>query len=477
MNTARFRYFALVAGPLLAALVYWVLPKGEATAQLSEGGALTLAMAVWMVLWWITEATSIYVTALLPLVMLPMGGLQEMKEVAQAWGHPIIFLSLGGFTLAVMLEKWGLHERFARGVLRITGERPKQIVGGFMLVGALLSMWISNTSAAIIMLPVALGILARVPKHYEHRKDFAAALLLGICYSCSVGGMTTIVGTGTNMFFLGYVSSELGRQVEFLDWMVRAMPLALVFLPLAWWLLTSKIFHVESGEFERAHFKEEAVLAQHWSRGEVVAAVAFTVIAGAWVFAPWLQKIPGLASLDSYQIGVIAMFVCFALPTGDDEVPFLLTWKYAVARIPWGVLLIIGGGLALAKAVTTFGVAEFIAQYFSGLQDLPPVVLVAICAGTMVFLTEITTNVASVTALSPIISAIAIGAGLDPLVLVMPITVAASFAFMLPVATPPNAIVFGSGEITSGQMARAGLILNLVAIVLISIWSMFVPAL
>ena len=470
--------FFILAGPLLAILLYLFLPKiayglnGE-SFELSAGGRITISMAGWLVLWWITEATSIYVTALLPLLILPLSGFQTFADTAKIYAHPIIFLALGGFVLAAALEKWDLHKRFANFVLRLTGPSPRQIIVGFMLASALLSMWISNTAACIIMLPVALGVIAKQGETKENTKNFSPCLLLAICYACSVGGMTTLVGTTTNMFFAAFMQSELNYEVGFGQWMLNTIPLMLVYLPLSWFLLTRFIFPIPKVSKKSQQHLLTRPSEIKMSRPQILTLMVFLLVAGSWMFSGQWKNTSGLSYLSNEVIAIIGILLLFTIPTGQTQDKFLLDWKFANQRIPWGVLLLIGGGLALAKAFSAFEVGQYLAMQLSFLQELPTFLVLFVSVALMVFLTEVTTNVASVTALSPIFAALAVAIGINPVQLMVPITVAASFAFMLPVATPPNAIVFGSGKIKNAEMIRAGLILNLLAILLIPIWSRF----
>ena len=443
----------LFAGPVLALLTYAGLHEH---AALGHAGATTAALAAWMVVWWVSGAVSLYATALLPLLVLPLAGVDGIRAVAARYGHPIIFLALGGFVLSAALERWGLHTRLAHAMLRRTGGSAAATVAAFMGVAALLSMWISNTAATLILLPVALGVLGEQPD-----RRTATALLLGVCYACSVGGMTTLVGTTTNSFFAGFAAEELAYPIDFAAWTLMTLPLAAVFLPLTWWVLTRRLGAVR---FDVPRRTDQPA---PWTRGAVVTARLFVLIALLWMCSPLLARLPLLEHLDTYTVGVFAALVFFVVRV--DGAP-LLDWRSTSASLPWGVLILIGGGLALASAISTHGVSDFIAGGLAGVGSWPPLVVLLVCVAAMVFLTEITTNVASVTALAPIFLALAEGAGLSPKLILVPVAVAASFAFMLPVATPPNAVVFASGRLTASDMARTGLVLNVLAIALITAW-------
>ena len=439
-----------MAGALAALAVWGLLTVLD--ADLGREGRIVLAMAVLMAVWWITEAIPIAVTALVPLLVLPLTDVQEFGAVSASYGHKIIFLALSGFLLATALQRWGVHRRIAALVLSRFGGSPGRLVAGFMAASFVLSMWISNTATAILMLPVALSLLGADEDH-----NLAPALLLGICYACSVGGMSTLVGTTTNLFFAGYAESSLARPIGFAEWTGFALPLAVGLGIAIWLVLTRWLFPVRALSGAVA---SEALGA--WSKPERRVALVFAATALAWMVLPLTTPI------TMYQVGMIALFALFLLPSGTGEQ--LLDWPAARAGVPWGVLLLIGGGLALAKAFGTFGVSTFVAGIVTGAAGLPGWAALLLMVALMVFLTEMTSNVASVTALTPVFASIALPFGLSPMVVVAAITLAASCAFMLPVATPPNAVIYGSERVEMRQMVRAGLVLNGLAIGLVSLW-------
>lgn len=446
-------------GPALALAAYALL---RGPADQPHPTATTGALAAWMVAWWVGGAVSLYATALLPLVVLPLAGVTPVRAVAAPYGHPIIFLALGGFVLAAALERWGLHARLSAAVLARTGGRPRRTVAAVMAAAALLSMWISNTAATLLLLPVAVALLGDAPD-----RRYATALLLGVCYACSVGGMTTLVGTTTNSFFAGFAAEQLGEPIAFATWTAYTLPLALAFLPVAWWVLTRGLPDAAPAGTRASPAENPRV---PWSTGARRTAVLFALIAGAWTCAPLLRAVPGLGGVDTYTVGAFAALVFFVVPAGGAAAGPLLEWRATSRGLPWGVLILVGGGLALAGAISTHGLSDYLGARLVGLAALPPALVLLACVTAMVFLTEITTNVASVTALAPVFMALATGIGLPPKLLLYPVTVAASFAFMLPVATPPNAVVFASGRLAAGDMARTGLTLNLLAIALVTAW-------
>jgi len=470
MTKDTVRSIGLALGPVLALLMFTVTAAdapGPEAAQLSLSGRVVLAMMIWMATWWLLEAIPVAITALLPLLLLPISGVQKFGDVAVNYGHPIIFLALGGFALAAVVEKWQVHQIFANWILAIFGSSQRGLLTGFMLSSAFLSMWISNTATSIIMLPIALSLIAR---QTSNQKNFTPCLLLAICYACSMGGMTTLIGTTTNMFFAGYMQSEMGLEIGFLQWMMYSGPIALIMLGLIWLVLSYVIFPLTPRAgmpTDSRHVEFEAI---KWNRDRLFTCAIFVAVALAWICLPLLRQIPGLKNLSMYIIAVIGLVLLFIIPAQSKPGQTLLDWPTANAKIPWGVLILIGGGLALAKAVSSFGVSEYLAFQVSSLNTLPVFLIFASIITLMVFLTELTSNVASATALTPVFASLAVALGLDPIFMIASITLAASCAFMLPVATPPNAVIFGSGEVKIQQMVKAGLVLNLSAILVISFW-------
>jgi len=489
----RLEDVGLVAGPLAAFAVAWLLPDAYtasdgASVPFEAAGRATAAVAAWMAIWWLTEAISIYATALLPLVLLPILGATTMREAAAPYAHELIFLFMGGFMLALAMERWGLHRRIALGVLAGVGDEASRIVAGFMGVTAVLSMWVSNTATAIMLLPVATSVVGLVavqhgfddPAEAATAKDspvrpFALCLMLGIAYAASIGGMGTPIGTPPNVLMLSFVKSELGLDIGFARWMAFALPLVAVFLPIAWWLLTRVLHPLRLGRIEGGRALVRASLADLGpvSRPEWIVLGVFCLAATAWITRPLLAglQIAGahpFAGLSDAGIAMGAAMALFVLPAGSAPRRFVLDWPTA-ARLPWGILVLFGGGLSLAAAIRTTGVSELLATQVTGLAGVPGwVVVLAVVAG-IVFLTELTSNTATTATLVPLLAAVAPGLGLDPLSLVVPAALAASCAFMLPVATPPNAIVFGSGWLRVPDMSRAGFWLNWIGIVLITL--------
>ncbi|NNL66673.1 MAG: DASS family sodium-coupled anion symporter [Myxococcales bacterium] len=486
----------LLGGPGLAALTWLALPEAPLGADgtpivFGAAGRATAAAAVWMAVWWLSEAIPVYATALLPLVLLPLAGARSMAEAAAPFAHPLIFLFMGGFLIALTMERWGLHRRLALRALRAVGDRPSHMVAGFMGVTAVLSMWVSNSATAVMMLPVACSVIALVGGPMcsavgadegaadAHRPDspvrpFALALLLGIAYGASIGGIGTPIGTPPNLFLLSYVRDHLGREISFVRWMSVALPLVAVFLPIAWWLLTRVLFPSPLARIPGWNDLVGRSLAAlgPMGRGERITLVVFVGAAFLWVTRPLLSSlsIAGVrpfAGLTDAGIAMLAALSLFVWPVDWRARTFALDWESAV-RLPWGVLLLFGGGLSLAAAIQANGVGELLASRIGALAGLPSLVIVLAVTTGVVFLTELTSNTATTATLVPILAALAPGLGLDPLLLIVPAALAASCAFMLPVATPPNAVVFGSGWVGIPEMSRAGFWLNWIGVVLIT---------
>jgi len=476
------QWAGLVAGPALAAGVFAILPEGHADAQghvhgLLHAGRATAALTVWMAVWWMTEAIAVYATALLPLAVLPAVGATSMSDAAAPYGHELIYLFMGGFVLALSMQRWGLDRRISLLALRWVGSGPHAVVGGFMAVTAGLSMWVSNTATAVMMLPIAIGVieLAQVDAgDPEEGERFAVCLLLGIAYAASIGGVGTLVGTPPNLFLASYVRSELGLEISFARWLAIGLPFVVCFLPLTWLLLTRLLFPLGSIRIEGGsrHIDERLREMGAMKAGEWATLVVFGVTASAWILRPLLVELSWgghrpLAGLTDPGIAITAALALFVIPVRARERVFVMDWPTA-AGLPWGLLVLFGGGLSLAAAIRANGVGEFLGQSAAGLAGLPaPIVMLALVS-LMIFLTEITSNTATAATLIPIVAGLAPGLGIEALLLVVPVAIAASCAFMLPVATPPNAVVFGSGRVSVPQMCRAGLWLNVAGIGLIS---------
>jgi sodium-dependent dicarboxylate transporter 2/3/5 len=452
------------AGLIAGALLFAAMRLAAAPEGLSAEAWAVAATGVLMAIWWMTEALPLAVTSLVPIVALPLTGAQAVGATTQAYGHPFIFLFLGGFVIAIAMERWNLHRRVALAVIRTLGTQPRRIVLGFLLSAALLSMWVSNTATAVMMLPIGASVVALARRSgegtdgSEHQPAFATALMLAIAYGCSIGGLGTLIGTPTNAILAGFAAETYGFEIGFDTWLLVGLPLVAVGLPVAHVLLTRVAFPIRMSTLPggRALIEREWAGLGPMSTPERRVLVVFACVALLWVLrtrlAPWLPD------LHDATIAIAGAAALFAIPSGGGRA--LLTWREA-ERLPWGVLLIFGGGLALAGAIAQTGLAAWIGQSLGGLGRLPLWTLVLAVVVVIVFLTELTSNVATAAAFLPILASVAIGIGENPLLLIVPAAVASSCAFMLPVATPPNAIVYGSGAVTMPQMLRAGLLLNL----------------
>ena len=489
------QWIGLIAGPVLAVLLYSLLPHAYPNSagepiEFSNAGRATTALAVWMAIWWMTEAVELYATALLPLVALPITGAAQIREAAAPYAHELIFLFMGGFLIALAMQRWGLHRRLALRALRTAGDHPAGIVACFMGVTAFFSMWVSNTATAVMMLPIALSIIGLVeqvePGSVEGgtgndepgsktRPHFALCLLLGIAYAASIGGIGTIIGTPPNVFLASFIQSSLGQEISFVRWMGVGLPLVAVFLPLTWLMLTRVLYPVRGERIEGSREVTEAAYRElgAMSRGEKVVLAVFLLAAVAWITRPVLVQIEigdlhPLVGLSDPVIAMVAALVLFVVPVDVKRRVFVMNWETAV-KLPWGILLLFGGGLSLAAAIRVNGVGEYIGHQLGILAGIPTVLLVMAVIALVIFLTELTSNTATTATFIPILAALAVVFDLHPFMLIVPAAIAASCAFMLPVATPPNAIVFGSGQVTIHQMIRAGLWLNLIGVALITV--------
>ena len=467
---SRHQVVGLFLGPLLALLMVF----SGAPAELSDTGWLTAAVGVLMAVWWATEAVPIAVTALLPLVLFPLLGVATIQDTAAPYANKVIYLFLGGFIVAFAMQRWNLHRRIALSVLQHVGGNGRSLVGGFMLASAVISMWVMNTSTTMMLLPIAVSIITVIHKTVDGlgdkaKQDFQYSLLLGVAYGATIGGMATLVGTAPNAMLAAFMQESYGVEIDFSRWMLVGLPLSVLMLPLAWLALTRWVFDVNFGTSpeSRATLRRMKDEMGRITVPETRVAIVFVIMALAWVFRPVLVKLPGLSALDDSGIAMAGAISLFLVPSGDKSDPLLLRWKYA-ERLPWSVLILFGGGLTLAGAVTRTGLAEWLGNSLQAVGTLPLPVLVIVAAAMIIFLTELTSNIATTATFLPVVGAIAIQSGVDPIVLTVPVTFAASCAFMLPVATPPNAIVFGSGMLTIPKMVRAGMMLNIIGIILVS---------
>lgn len=458
----------LFIGPALA-LVIAVLPPPEG---LEPEGMLVAAVLVLMAVWWATEAVPIAVTSLIPLGLLPLTGVASLREIAAPYADPVVLLLLGGFIMAIGIEKWNLHRRIALNVLLLSGARLKLLVGGFMLATGLLSMWISNTATSLMMAPIALSVAMAA----GGGPRLASALLLGIAYSASIGGLATPVGTPTNLIAMGWLRENAGIDISFREWMSFGLPIVLIMLPMAWLILTWGL----KSDAVAARAAEATIRGQRDGLGrmtlpETRVAIVFGVIALAWITREQLVQIPLFAGLSDMGIAILGAILMFLVPHGsrDPEAArggwALLNWDDARA-VPWDVVLLFGGGLSLAAAVQASGLAGWLGNSLAELATVPPIILILIVVSLLIFLTEVMSNVAAMTTFLPVLGALAAATGIDVRSLILPCAMAASCAFMLPIATGPNAVVFGMRQFSIGRMMKSGFWLNVACIGIVTLY-------
>lgn len=463
----------LVLGPLFFVLIqFGFKPDG-----LSESGVSVLAVALWVGVWWVTEAVPIAVSALLPIVLFPLTGALDLSATTVAYGHKYVFLYLGGFFLAIAIEKVNLHRRIALSIIGLIGTRMRLIVLGFMVATAFLSMWISNTATAVMMLPIGLAIVAQYRDHPDtpenEHTEFGKMLMLAIAYSASIGGIATLIGTPPNLVFASMVKELYGIEIAFLDWMLLALPLSIVLLILCWWYLTRIAVRLDSDDFPGgvAEIKRQKKALGRMQRQEKRVLGVFVLTALAWICRSFLLS-PYLPALDDTIIALSAGVVLFVLP-GKQKSTSILSWEDS-KKIPWGILLLFGGGLAIATGFKDTGLAKWLAELLIALDFLPLLLMTFMLVAAINFLTEITSNLATTAMILPVLAPLAAAMGVSPYVFMVGATLAASCAFMLPVATPPNAVVFGSGYVRMSDMIRAGLGLNLLSILIVTLWVYFI---
>lgn len=451
----------LVLGPLLFVGILMSPQPETMGATAFFLAAVTLLMATW----WITEAVPIAATALLPIVLFPLLGIMPSAETTSAYANPMVYLFLGGFLIAMAMQKWQLHKRIALQTIRFVGDSPPRIILGFMLATAFLSMWISNTATAMMMLPIALAIISEE----QLETTFATALMLSIAYAASIGGVATLIGTPPNAILAGILAEQRGISLGFAEWMGFALPLSCLMLLLAWIYLTRIVYRGDT----KAHADKEQIQTQLQQLGKLGAEerkvlLIFILVAGGWMVRG-LFDLPWLDRVGDAGIAIFGALLLFLLPAGPDTGGRLLDWHNA-KKLPWEILILFGGGFSLASAFLHTGLTEWLVSQLGLLSEPPLWLLLAGIVLLIIFLTEVTSNTATATIVLPLLGALAMALGQPPELLMVPAAIAASYAFMLPVATPPNAIVFSGGHITIPQMARAGIWMNLAATVVITLF-------
>ncbi|MEE1961058.1 DASS family sodium-coupled anion symporter [Allomuricauda taeanensis] len=463
----------LILGPV-AFLVLNNLPF----ELVSEKGDPVISVAIWMLIWWITEAVSISVTALLPLLLLPILKILPIAEVGANYGSPIVFLFFGGFVMALALEKVNLHKRIALNIIRLTGTTPNKVILGFMIATATLSMWISNTASTVVMLPIALSVINLLINDEDgftkNDENFALSVMLGIAFSANAGGIATVIGTPPNSVLIGLLENEYNIEISFLKWMTIGLPFSIImigisYLVLVKWMFPSRglkfnaskeVIHTELEKLGPTSGKEKMVL------------VIFGITVFLWIFRTLINSIFPQLGLTDTMISIFAAITLFAMPYNIKKGDFIIEWK-DTSKLAWGILILFGGGLALAEGMSTSGIVDMVANAIAQ-SEITILFTATLLILLMLFMTELMSNVALVAVLAPVVAGIAIGLDVPILYLLIPVTIASSCAFMLPMATPPNAIVFASGYVKIPQMARVGITLNLIAVVLLVLTFQFI---
>ena len=460
----------------LAAFFFILLsPNPE---SLSSVGWAVAAVTLLMAIWWATEAVPVAVTALLPLACFPMLGVTDFKTAALPYANPNIYLFMGGFILALGIESSGLHKRLALKMLIAVGNSGAKLIGGFMLVSAIISMWVMNTSTTLMLLPIGLAVCASVAETIPNfsqrdRRNFEISLLLGIAYAASIGGMSTLVGTAPNIIFVGFMQEAYGLEISFTDWMKLGVPIATFMLFSSWYAITKIVYPVNFIASVETKLQLQNMLNDlgPLSKDEKKVLTIFSLAASAWMFRTLLDNYAPFSGLTDAGIAIIAALSFFFIPSENQKTD-LLTWEQA-NKLPWGLLVLFGGGLSLAASIGSSGLGGWIGQGLTVLENVPSIILILAVATLIIFLTEITSNVATTSTFLPVVGAVAVALGIAPISLTIPVVLAASCAFMLPVATPPNAIVFGSGKLTIPDMIRAGFALNIIGIFLVTLFAFY----
>ena len=464
MNSKR---FGLFLGPILFLLIILFFKPQD----LSKEGVAILAATVWIAVWWITEAIPIAVTSLLPIILFPLTGGLGLSQTTSSYGHKYVFLYIGGFMLAIAIERWNLHKRIALTVINFIGTDVKSIILGFMIATAFLSMWISNTATSVMMLPIGMAIVAQLrdnPNTIENENQiFGKMLMLAIAYSASIGGLATLIGTPPNLVFAGIVEETYGIEITFTQWIKIGLPISLVTLFICWQYLTGFAFKFKQKSFPGG---KEEIKRQLSSLGKIgyeekIVLGVFVLTAFCWISRSFLLQ-RFMPNIDDTIIAIIAGLLLFIIPASRDKKRAILLWEEAV-KLPWGILILFGGGLALAQGFKASGLAVWIGEQMTLLEGVSLILLLAVLVTAINLLTEITSNLATTAMMLPILAPLAIAIGVHPYILMVGATLAASCAFMLPVATPPNAVVFGSGYLKISDMFRVGVWLNIMTIILV----------
>ncbi len=467
------KHIGLLLGPISLFLIL-ALPF----QLVSEKGDAVISVAAWMLIWWITEAVSISVTALLPLLLFPLLKIMPIAEVGANYGSPIIFLFFGGFVMALALEKVNLHKRIALNIIKFTGTTPNKVVLGFMIATASLSMWISNTASTVVMLPIALSVIKLLIDDEDgftkNDQNFALSVMLGIAFSANAGGIATVIGTPPNSVLIGLLENEYSIQISFLKWMTIGLPFSIVMITITYFVLVKWMFPNKNLKFNASKDVIQAELKKlgPTSGKEKMVLFIFAVTVFLWIFRTLINNIFPNLGLSDTMISIFAAITLFSVPYNIKKGDFIINWK-DTSKLAWGILILFGGGLALAKGMSVSGIVDLVSNAIAS-SEISILFTASLLILLMLFMTELMSNVALVAVLAPVVAGIAIGLEIPLLYLLIPVTMASSCAFMLPMATPPNAIVFASGYVKVPQMARVGIILNLIAVALLIVVFQFV---
>ena len=458
------RKVGFIVGPLLC-----ILLLAAPIELINPAIDKVIAVALWMIIWWVTEAVSISVTALIPLALFPLLGIGDIKEVASNYANPIVYLFFGGFVIALALEKVNLHKRIALSILKITGTKANGIILGFMIATGLMSMWISNTASTVVMLPIAVSVIQLLIDDEDgftkNDRNFALSIMLGIAFGANIGGMATLIGTPPNSVMLAFLNESYNIDIGFFQWMKMGVPFSIILMIITYFMITKVFYKNNLGNIGKSGniIQTELDKLGPVSKGEKVVLTIFLITAISWMLRSYLNQLLPEITLTDTTISVIAALLMFIVPINYKDGKFPLAWE-DTSRLPWGILILFGGGLALASGLAQSGFIDMIGSYISQQEDWSMWIVTAVLIFLMLFMTELMSNVALVTILIPLVVGIAIGMDVPVLQMVIPVTLASSCAFMLPMATPPNAIVFASGHVRVDQMARVGVVLNLISV-------------
>ena len=461
------KFIGLILGPLVFILVKLFFHP----IDLSSEGVSILASTLWVAIWWVTEAVPISVTALIPIIIFPLSGGLDLKTTTAAFGHKFVFLFIGGFILAIAIEKWNLHKRIALNIINYVGTKKSHIILGFMVATAFLSMWISNTATSVMILPVGLAIISQLkdnPNTIDNENTiFGKALMLAIAYSASIGGMATLIGTPPNLVLAGVIKTTYDIEITFLQWMSFGLPISIFLLFICWFYLTNIAFKFNDQNFSSGvkEINQQISKLGRFSYEEKTVLFVFIATALAWITQSFILK-KYILAIDDTIIAITSAVILFILPSKNNKKP-ILSWEDTV-KLPWGILLLFGGGMALAKGFDSSGLAVWIGNQLTVLEAVPLLFLLLILISIVNFLTEITSNLATTAMLLPVLASLAEAININPYFLLVGATVAASCAFMLPVATPPNAVVFGSKLLKINDMVKKGFWMNIISIIILT---------